>query len=190
MSVDASELIDYMLAMVLRAPHLYALTIGYWCLVVAVIATRYWGKRRRMSEGLMCAVVALGVVAVILAFVDVAIRGPELIQLSLVAYFATPIGVGRYLIRLWDGDPMLGWRGIAVRELTYVSAFIAFVGLSAVAGDPWWFERPVVDRSDPIAMIERTNWLHLMATVFGIVAIIEAVSGGFGVVRQRLASRA
>lgn len=176
MNLETNDFIGYAVDMVLRAPHLYALTVIYWLLIAAVLITRYVRRRRETSLKLMRAVAILGVVAIIAAFVDVALRGQELIQISLVAYFATPLGVGRYFIRKWDGDPVQGWRGTAMREVTYVLAFVAFVGLSIVDGDPWWFSRPDIDRTSALTIVENTNWLHLMATVFGITALIEGTS--------------
>lgn len=174
MDLDLAALLDYGLDMVLRAPHLYLLTLIYWGLIGSVLLARYPLGRKAASEKLMRAVVVLGVLALVLAVLDVAIRGQELIQISLVAYFATPLGLGRYFIRRWDKRPATGWSGVGMREVTYLCAFAAFVLLSIVAGDPWWFSRPEVDRTDAIAMIENTNWLHLMATVFGATAVIEA----------------
>ncbi|HIW63509.1 MAG TPA: hypothetical protein H9881_13705 [Candidatus Stackebrandtia excrementipullorum] len=168
-----TDLLDYGINMVLRAPHLYILTVVYWGLIAAVLITRYRRRRVAASEKLMKAVVGLGIVAVVAAFVDVAVRGPELVQISLVAYFATPLGVGRYLIRRWDRRPAQGWNGLLIREITYSLAFISFVGLSLVDGDMWWFNRPDIDRSDVMAALENTNWLHLMATVFGLTALLE-----------------
>ncbi|QSB13145.1 hypothetical protein JQS43_16035 [Natronosporangium hydrolyticum] len=180
MSGDLEPLVEYGIDMVRRAPHLYALTAAYWGLIATVLATRYLARRQRASEVAMRAVVGLGAVSLVLAFVDVAVRGQELIQISLVAYFATPLGVGYYFIRRWDGRPVTGWGGVALRQITYVLAFLAFVALSVVDGDPWWFSRPEIDRSDPVTMLETTNWLQLMATVFGLVVIIEAVSPVLG----------
>lgn len=180
MTEEMTEVLAYALDMVLRAPHLYALTIIYWLLIGSVLITRYPLRRKRASEWFMRAVVVVGAIALILAFVDVALRGRELIQVSLVAYFATPLGIGRYVIRRWDGRGATGWRGVALREVTYVIAFLSFVALSIVNGDPWWFTRPEIDRSDAVAIIESTNWLHLMASVFGITAVIEAVAPLFG----------
>ncbi|SFA92080.1 hypothetical protein SAMN05216266_102202 [Amycolatopsis marina] len=180
MDVEPGVVVDYVLHMVLRAPHLYLLTVAYWGLVAAVLVTRYVMKRRRVSELCMRALVVLGCVAIVLAFVDVAVRGQELIQISLVAYFATPLGVGRYFVRKWDGRAFAGWRGVAVREVTYVLAFLSFVALSVLDGNPWWFSRPEFDRTSALTIIENTNWLHSMATVFGLTALVEAVGlGGF-----------
>lgn len=183
---EIAELGRYGIDMVRRAPHLYALTAAYWSLIAGTLLTRYGLQRARTSERLMRAILVLGCAAVVLAFIDVAVRGQELIQLSLVAYFATPIGIGRLLIRKWDGLPTTTWRGLALREMTYLSAFVLFVALSAVDGDLWWFERPGVDRTDAMMLIEQTNWLHLMATVLGLFAVLEALTTGAGAVRARL----
>ena len=193
MELDPAALFDYGLDMVRRAPHLYLLTVAYWVLIGSVLLTRYALARTQFSETLMRAVAVLGVLALVLTVVDVAIRGQELIQISLVAYFATPLGLGRYFIRRWDKRPATGWSGVRMREVTYVGAFLAFVLLSIVAGDPWWFSRPEIDRSDTIAMIENTNWLHLMATVFGATAVIEAVMpifSGFSEDKKKEGSKA
>lgn len=179
MENDLGAVVGYAIDMVLRAPHLYALTVVYWVLIAGVLLTRYGLKRRVASVLFMRGVVVLGCVAVVLAFVDAAVRGQELVQLSLVAYFATPIGIGRFLIRKWDRIPTGVWAGLALREISYVFAFIAFVGLSIVDGDPWWFTPPEIDRSSAMATIENTNWLHFMATIFGVTAVIEALSAPF-----------
>jgi hypothetical protein len=139
---ELAALLEYGIDMVRRAPHLYALTATYWVLVGTLLVTRYLCRRRRTSQRVMRAIVGLGVIALALAFIDVAVRGQELIQISLVAYFATPLGVGYYLLRRLDGRPVTGWRGVALREVSYVLAFLAFVGLTLVDGDPWWFSRP------------------------------------------------
>lgn len=176
MDVDLGILVEYGVDMVRRAPHLYLLTAAYWTLIAAVLLTRYPLRRKPASEKLMRAVAVLGVLALILAVVDVAARGQELIQISLIAYFATPLGIGRFFIRKWDKRPITGWSGVGTRQVTYLLAFASFVVLSIVAGDPWWFSRPEIDRSDTLALVENTNWLHLMATVFGLTALIEAVT--------------
>jgi len=179
MENDLGAVVGYAIDMVLRAPHLYALTVVYWVLIAGVLLTRYGLRRRVASVLFMRAVVVLGCVAVVLAFVDAAVRGQELVQLSLVAYFATPIGIGRFLIRKWDHIPTGVWAGLALREISYVCAFLAFVGLSIVDGDPWWFTPPEIDRSSAMATIENTNWLHFMATIFGVTAVVEALSAPF-----------
>ncbi|NED96679.1 hypothetical protein G1H11_15320 [Phytoactinopolyspora alkaliphila] len=189
MDGSTGGLVEYGIDMVRRAPHLYAFTVAYWTLVVSTLVTRYGLRRIGTSERLMRLVVVLGCVSLILAFVDTALRGAELIQLSLVAYFATPIGIGRFLISKWDRRPVDKWRGLVLREITYVSAFVIFVALSAVDGDLWWFSRPGIDRSDPITMIESTNWFHLMASAFGVIAVIEAVSTAVGGGRSRTGSK-
>lgn len=175
MDAELGVVVDYVIQMVLRAPHLYLLTVVYWGLVAAVLVSRYVLKRRRVSELCMRALVVLGCAAIALAAVDVAVRGQELIQISLVAYFATPLGVGRYFVRKWDGCAVSGWRGVAIREVTYVLAFLSFVVLSVLDGDPWWFSRPELDRTSVLTIIENTNWLQFMATVFGLTALVEAV---------------
>ncbi|MFC6355904.1 hypothetical protein [Luethyella okanaganae] len=170
---ETEAVVAYLIDMVVRAPHLYIFTLLYWMLIAAVLVTRYILKRHRVSEVLMMLVVALGFVAVVMAFVDVAVRGRELIQISLVLYLVVPIGIGRFLIRKWDRRPVAVWRGLLLRETSYLTGFVVFVILSAVDGDLWWFTRPVVDRSSILTVIEDTNWLHLMATVFGAMAVVE-----------------
>jgi len=176
MDVDLGVLVEYAIDMVRRAPHLYLLTAAYWTLIAAVLLTRYPLRRKHTSEKLIRAVVVLGALALVLAIIDVAVRGQELIQISLIAYFATPLGIGRFFIRKWDKRPATGWSAVVMRQVTYLLAFASFVVLSIVAGDPWWFSRPEIDRSDTLALVENTNWLQLMATVFGLTAVIEAVT--------------
>ncbi|MDR1119054.1 MAG: hypothetical protein LBL01_07155, partial [Bifidobacteriaceae bacterium] len=146
--------VSYMLDAIGRAPHLYAVTAIYWALVAGVFVTRYLARRERASRALIRAVVALGAAALVLAFIDVAVRGRELIQISLVAYFATPLGIGAYWLRRLDGRPMSQGRGVARRCVTYVAAAASFILLSVVDGDPWAPAAPRVDRSSPLALIE------------------------------------
>lgn len=181
--MEATDLIDLGLDMVTRAPHLYLVSVAYWVLVASVLLTRYGLRRIDTSDRLMRAVLVLGGVALTLAFVDAAARGQELIQISLVAYFATPIGIGRALIRRWDHQPSTRWASLGLRQLTYLTAFVAFVALSVVDGDPWWFTRPEIDRSSAVTIIENTNWFHLMASVFGLMAVAEAVTAMGGSTR-------
>lgn len=176
-TIAIGDLVGELWSAVRRAPHLYALTVAYWIAVSATLVTRYVLGRRERSERYVRAVAVIGCVSLVLAFVDAAVRGQELVQVSLVAYFATPLGVGRYLLARWDGEPVEGWRGLGMRQVTYLVAFAAFVALSVVDGDPWWFTRPDVDRTDAAALITGTNWFHLMASVFGLVAVMELLSG-------------
>jgi hypothetical protein len=172
--------VRYFLDAIVRAPHLYAFTAVYWLLVGGVVVTRYVLRRQRASQILMAAVLATGVAAVVLAFVDVALRGQQLIQISLVAYFATPIGLGRYWIRRMDRTSKSAASDTALRILTYVTAFALFLALSAASGDPWTVGIPQVDKSSPEALLERTNWFHLLATVFAVATVAE----GAGLVRS------
>jgi hypothetical protein len=64
-------------------------------------------------------------------------------------------------------------RIIAPRSIIYLTGFAAFVALSAGDGDMWLIEPPCVARWSLLSLIEKTTWLHLLATVFPGVSLIE-----------------
>ncbi|MDO9379879.1 MAG: hypothetical protein Q7T56_13615 [Nocardioidaceae bacterium] len=171
----------YVLELLARSPHLYALTALYWAVVAWTFAQRYLLGRREASEPWLRRVVAVGLVAGAAAVVDVAVRGPELVHLSLVAYLATPLGVGRLLVRRLDGVSSTPRQALVLRETTYLVAFGMFVVLSVAAGDPWWFSPVEIDDSSAVAVIEGTDWFQVMATAWGMAAVIDLVCGVTGI---------
>lgn len=186
------ELLGLLLRTVAENLHLYAVSAAYWILIAAFLGLRYGLRRRPTSDRLRLPIVALGVVAVAVAAADVTVRGEAgITHVSLVAYLATPIGIGRYLVARWDRRPPGALSALGMRLVTYAVAFVAFVTLSALEGTPWSFDRPRIDRSSPHTIVEDTAWMRFMATVFGLLLIADTVtslaSAGWDRVRGRLA---
>lgn len=160
--------------------HLYLITVAYWLTVGAFLGLRYLLRRRGTSDRLRLPIVLLGVVAFIAAAIDILVRGSAgITHVSLVAYLATPIGLGRYFVARWDGRPPRHLAGLGMRLTTYLVAFVAFVALSVLDGNPWFFSAPEIDRSSPEALLENTAWMPFLATVFGLILVLEAVTGLF-----------
>jgi hypothetical protein len=174
---DLRELLPVALEVIGATLHLYAVSAVYWALIATFLVLRYGLDRRTTSDRLRLPIVGLGVLAVVVAAVDVLVRGEAgVTHVSLVAYLATPVGIGRYLVARWDRRPAPAITALKLRLLTYAIAFVAFVVLSALNGEPWFFDRPNIDRSSPEAMVEHTAWMPFMATVFGLLLALDAAS--------------
>lgn len=157
--------------------HLYAVSAVYWVTIATFLVLRYALDRRASSDRLKRPIVGVGVLAVMVAAIDVLVRGEAgVTHVSLVAYLATPVGIGRYVVARWDRRPVPPMTALGMRLLTFAIAFVAFVVLSALNGEPWSFDRPSIDRSSPEAMVEHTAWMPFMATVFGLLLVLDTVS--------------
>jgi hypothetical protein len=118
------------------------------------------------------AIYVIGVIAVIAAFTDRALHGRQLIHLSLIMYFATPLGLGRYWVRLLDKRPATQ----GLRELTWLIAAAAFGALALANGDSPVLRRGAWTEGDVAAIIESINWYGLGCTVFAVTALADPIS--------------
>ncbi|NNG36363.1 hypothetical protein [Nakamurella aerolata] len=154
---------------VLRLPHLYAVVALYWLGIAGFLIQRYPMRRTAASARTAVAIQLVAAVGVVIGLVDLlARRQVDFVHLSLVAYFATSIGVARMVVRGLDRRPTGLWQGFGLRARTYLTMFVVAVGFSALAGDPWWFDFPRFAGRDPIDVMNNTNWLHLGASVAGL----------------------
>lgn len=191
---ELADLADLAVGTLLGNLHLSALSVAYWLVVGAFVVTRWGLGRRETSDRLRPLVVALGVLAVTVAAVDVAVRGATVTHVSLVAYLATPLGIGRFLVAKGDalrfGTPQpTVLRRLGLRLLSYGLAFACFVLLSALDGQPWFFSAPDLDATSVTGLLDDTAWMPLMATVFGLTAVVDLLSSAPGALRSRLGRR-
>ena len=80
-------------------------------------------------------------------------------------------------------------RRLGLRLLSYGLAFACFVLLSALDGQPWFFSAPDLDATSVTGLLDDTAWMPLMATVFGLTAVVDLLSSAPGALRSRLGRR-
>lgn len=174
--LDPGALAGVLVEVVRRNWHLYLISATFWVLVATFLGLRYPFGRRASSDRLRVPIVLLGGVAVTAAAADVAIRADAgITHVSLVAYLATPLGIGRYVVARWDGRHPGPVAALGLRLATYTTAFVSFVALAALGGTPWVPERPQIDRSSPEAILLATEWMPFMATVFALMIVADTV---------------
>ena len=169
-----------------RAPHLSLFPVLFWGTVAAGLYLRYRRHQTTRSDRVLRATVLVGVVAVAVGTLDLAVRGTvEIIHPCLVAYLTVPLGAGRRVLarldaiavtRRWRAPqlpPAQLLRAFGQRQTTYLTALLLDMALAAIAGDTYRLgARPVLDRADP-GSLETVNWLHLTAFLFTTAIIID-----------------
>lgn len=191
-------LAEQMVRALSRAPHLSVFPVLFWATVAAGLYLRYARGQRTRSQDLLRLTPVIGVLAVVVAAIDLAVRGQvEVVHPSLVAYLAVPLGAGRRALARLDGlaatrhwrhspnDRRQELRYLGQRQLTYVVALLLYMVLAAIAGEPYRLgSRPALDGNDP-SSLAAVNWLHLAAFLFTLAIALDPIVTATQLARSR-----